>query len=731
MSKIRNLALSRARNQRRDNTPLAQLVDHLREATTGYRSKASAIGGKFLSMENIAEAELENIDNAMQDLQTAMEAASTTVDLPKVTTPQMDAALIAGMLAGDVQAWRTRSVTQSFAQENFTTNIGYDQLGAEVQAMDKRIPAFEAYDEKENRDVVVYSMAYNMQASRQSDFGEAFFPTITVSPSNVGYSISIRLINVFNGDLKRDISGAVNDFGRRNIIRAAIDATILRNDSTRIVPVHRAETAANFVATTDVAPANVLVGRETVLTAPLKTGASFSLLGIASTPALIANGLTDTSDAVDTAPALKSVVLKVTVGGDTDVFKVDVTSFATSNFVGSVQGQHRLMNLNFDTRDVMFNKNTKRADGSAPVALANIASQDVIVYLRLNMSGSIDLQTATTSVFGNLVEVVAVKDSAGQPLSLTAAGVGKDIADAFKAAATTAIIGYELDAYRTNSNLRQRGDQLDTMYWRQQYSVPLLSPISVARPVVSDGQTDTSDLGALITTTQIRASNAAVTKLLATANTLSQFVDNRDKDGEPPALLGVGRFLVRPTYFGETLNVADTVDSRTSHERAKDIQAVVVNKLRDVVYRMYVDSGFKAAADAMNGGNSKPPTVIIGTDQELARYLQVDGDLRTIGPDFDVKVVHTVDSRMKGKIAVAFGYFNDSGTPDPLHFGNMIWKPELTTVLPISRSGQTSKELTVMPSFVHIVNCPVMSLVTVTGIQDVIAAKVAVNTEIL
>lgn len=729
MTKIRNLALSRARNQRRDNTALGLLVESLREGTTGFRAKAGNIGGKFLSMESIAEAELSSIDDAMQDLQTAMESATQMSDTPKARTAQMDAALIAGMLAGDVNAWRTRSVTQSFANEAFTTNIGHDQMGAEVQAMDKRIPAFEAYDEKENRDVVVYSMAYNMQASRQSDFGEAFFPTITVSPSNVGYSISIRLINVFNGDLKRDISGAVNDFGRRNIIRAAIDSTILRNDSTRIVPVHRAETAANFVATADVAPANVLVGRETVLTAPLKTGASFSLLGIASTPALIANGLTDTSDAVDTAPALKSVVIKLVDGGDTDVFKVDVTAFATSNFVGSVQGQHRLMNLNFDTRDVMFNKNTKRADGSAPVALANIASQDVIVYLRLSMSGSIDLQTATTSVFGNLVEVVAVKDAAGQSLSLTAAGTGKDIADAFKAGAQ--IIGYELDAYRTNSNLRQRGDQLDTMYWRQQYSVPLLSPISVARPVVSDGQTDTSDLGALITTTQIRASNAAVTKLLATASTLAQFVDNRDKDGEPPALLGVGRFLVRPTYFGETLNVADSVDSRTSHERAKDIQAVVVNKLRDVVYRMYVDSGFKAAADAMNGGNSKPPTVIIGTDQELARYLQVDGDLRTIGPDFDVKVVHTVDNRMKGKIAVAFGYFNDSGTPDPLHFGNMIWKPELTTVLPISRSGQTSKELTVMPSFVHIVNCPVMSMVTVTGIQDVIAAKVAVNTEIL
>jgi hypothetical protein len=48
----------------------------------------------------------------------------------------------------------------------------------------------------------------------------------------------------------------------------------------------------------------------------------------------------------------------------------------------------------------------------------------------------------------------------------------------------------------------------------------------------------------------------------------------------------------------------------------------------------------------------------------------------------------------------------------------MVWKPELTLVLPISRNGQISKELTVSPSFTHIVNLPVLGVIEVTGITD-------------
>ena len=81
---------------------------------------------------------------------------------------------------------------------------------------------------------------------------------------------------------------------------------------------------------------------------------------------------------------------------------------------------------------------------------------------------------------------------------------------------------------------------------------------------------------------------------------------------------------------------------------------------------------------------------------------------------------------MAGKIVMTFGVFGEGqdGVPNPLHFGNMAWKPELTLVLPMPRNGAISKELTVQPSFLHLVNLPIMAVIDVLHVPDVVASKI-------
>ena len=45
---------------------------------------------------------------------------------------------------------------------------------------------------------------------------------------------------------------------------------------------------------------------------------------------------------------------------------------------------------------------------------------------------------------------------------------------------------------------------------------------------------------------------------------------------------------------------------------------------------------------------------------------------------------------MTGKIVMSFGEFGagKDGVPNPMHFGNMAWKPELTLVLPLRGAWQ-------------------------------------------
>jgi hypothetical protein len=74
------------------------------------------------------------------------------------------------------------------------------------------------------------------------------------------------------------------------------------------------------------------------------------------------------------------------------------------------------MVLNFKTNSVLINGNTKQADGSDLVALAGIyngtpgTNDDFIVRLELQLTGSVNIETGETTVFGNLVGVYTVQD---------------------------------------------------------------------------------------------------------------------------------------------------------------------------------------------------------------------------------------------------------------------------------------------------------------------------------
>lgn len=706
-------------------SPLSQVVAMVQSTVSAQNGTydKSRVARAALSMENIDDSGVADLRTAVDGMKHAMEQIGASLFSDKKTqlsAAQTDAAVTISAIVGDIAQYMQAPTQHRMVS---TESIGFVDARGVGDGFEKRVPAFEAYDEKDNRNAIVYSITYNLRSARQDEFGEAFFPTVVVAPDAVGFGVNIRLIQVYN-DLKRDISGALDNYNKKNIINAVVDHTILKNDSTQIVPVKRAESAANFAA---FGGKTILLDDEPIATGPLLPGKKFSLLAIGQTDTLLANGLMGPTDSIDSAISLKNIYIKV----GADVIPFPVLNTPTANFVAAPQGNYRLQNLAYTNDSLLVNASTKRIDGSALTELNGVITNDLIVRLSVHASGSVNQETGDTIVYGNSVEVKSIQDATGAFLDLATAPAAAIVAK-FAAGAGT-IGGYDLESFRTNSNRRQRGQLLDTTFYTQYWAVPLRSPISVLRPVTADGQNDAADLGALITATQIRTSNAAVTTLLETATILNNFVDSRDTSGVTPEVLGIARLLVKPQYISDTLDMATAINSLTSHERAADTQAVLVNKLREMIYRMYRNSNFKAAADAQAGGQSATPTVIIGTDQILSRYLMIDGDLRTIGPDFNVKVVTTQDARMGGRIAIAFGYFEAGGEnrPNAMHFGNMAWKPEATLVLPISRDGQISKELTVQPSFRHIVNSPILGMLEVSGIEDVIASKVSIDMSIV
>lgn len=711
---------------------LAQPVTALGKAATELTRRVNQKNGRFLgenfasamySTESIAPNVEAELHTAFQDLSATLESIADyfTVrkpsgDMQELSVAGKEAAVAAGMVSSDPMRFFNTKPTMPAMESNA---VVVDGVAGDF--IERLKPSMEAYDETELRNTTVYSILYNAVHGAQDEFAETFFPTVTVPADQAGYTISMNIIRVAE-DRRRQVSGARDDFGFRNIIHAIIDPEILRNDQTLLVPVYSDESKDKFVDEAVLPTRVVDLEGESIKTSALAFGKKFSLLGISQNEALLQTGFLDITDAIDSGVTLQNVYLKV----GSEVIRINTDGLPFTNFTYATQDNYRLMRLNWDTDTVQLSKFTKLVDGSDSTELAQLYGDDgKLVQLSFSINGSINTQTGDTNLTASSVSVHRVYDGATK-LSLED-GVGKEIADKI---ATAELIGYDLHGYRTNSNLRQRGQLLDLTYQTQIYPVKTRAPITMAHPMTSPATNDARDVSALITATGVRTTNAAIDALFRTADLLREHATNEISISEAPTVLGIAHGPVKAFYEEGVIDVLAEINSLKSHEKAADIQAVLVAKLRDVAYRMYRDSGYKAAADALNGGKSNPPTVIIGTDPVISRYLLVNGDLRTLGADFNFKVVTTLNKKVKGRIFMSFTDEEKAkaGVPNPLGFGNMAWKPELVMNFPIHYNGANSKQIMVQPSFLHVCNLPVLAMFEVKGLSDTAAMKVTIDT---
>ena len=692
-------------------------VERLIRSLENSLGHSQAIDGQAtrLAFEEVSlnAAQVQILDQAVNSLDLAIEAAANDLGiLETMTVAQKEAGRIAGLCAGDYRNFMSRRIdgTSAVATENMAV-LTPAAMGI-TDAFANRHLGLEAYDERENRNAMLYSITWNMQSAKQDEFGETIWPTITITPDNVGYDIAVNLMMVYDG-AEHKINGNQVDFKKRNLIRAVVDSTILKKDQTRCIPVYRPENSNHFVPNTITVPSDLLIEGETIRTAPLAVNKKQNIIALSQTDALISMGVMTFEDTLDPTINVTAVYVKF---GD-DVVKFNVSGLPTFNFVAAQQGQYRAANLNAKTTSILMNKLTTRQDGSPLTTLDGIVTNDLIVRLEMRLSGDANTEFGDLTVFGNMVAAYTVADKDGQLLPMDS-GVAKPIVDLLNAGE---IVGFDQLSYRSNMNRRQRGQLIDTSRFYQKVLVPLRAPISTVHPI-NDNQVDGADVQALLAATRTRLQNEAVTHLIDAAQTLSAYVDSRDQVGDGPEVLGVGRYYVRPKFFHEEIDMTKIVDSVKSHERAQDMQAALVNKLRDYTYRMYRDSEYPAAASMLSGGIASVPEVIIATDPVLARYLNVSGDLRTLGGEFKVRIVSTLDSRMAGKIIMVFGVFDDTrnSVPNPLNFGNMFWAPEMVLNAQISRGNSTSRETVVQPRYAFAVQCPIMTVLSVSNVPDVI-----------
>lgn len=696
-------------------THATKMLKAVREAISATsRESLRGAGALAISTESLSMPQQDQLSKTFGDLKSALTRSLQTAGVSSVSEGQLTAATEAAVLSTNPTAFIQRQVAVESDAKGFVGIHGLaDAFGSRWK------PAREAYSEMDNSSVIENTVTYNLLAGRQAPAAELFFPTVTVPSDNSGVSVTVRLYQIME-DATHNINGTVTDFKRRNLIDAMIDSKLLRNDGTLAIPVHRAENAGMFA--TGVTPVTKTFEGRSLLTAPLAFGKEMNLVMLSADDALIAAGVMDRSDGLDQDVRLSRVYLKV----GADIIEVRTDVLAGNNFVYVGQDNYRVQKLSLRTKTLYIDKNTKTFAGAdlAEAALTAIASGNLVVRLSGSFTGDVNIETGAISIDASSgVKVESIFD----------ADTKTDVTATTGAAVKTALeagswIGWTPIARRANANVRERGQLIDTQYYTQIWSVPLRSPITAVRPATTSGAQDGDDLEKLAATTFSRTTGAAITTLLETVDQLRSIQGMNYEPSVQPESLGVGRHLATSMLIEADVNVSTNVASLTSADLADDISATLLNRIIEVTYRLFRDSKFQAIVESGAAGTTELPDVMVMTSPMIGRYLMTKGEIRTIGPDFKLRVETSPNLELENKIFIAFGYPGRSeGQINPIHFGAHLWSPEVALVLPISRRGQTSKELTVQPRFRHIVNMPVLGVITVSNLTEVVAARVPVH----
>lgn len=708
---------------------LANVVSALKTTVAAQGTEFASKGttANLISMESLDEGQHSELSRVAVDLSSQIKDAFKALrpsledgeeETEELTDVQLEAGAIAAMAAGDPSGYAEVAMRTVASGDN-VVDIG--ATGAAGTVDTRETPSLESFDERELAKFLPYSIAFNVKASVQDGFSEMFYPTTVVPPEQGGLDITVRRTLVHNA-IQHSNTGKATNWNRKNLVDAAMDHTILADESTSLVPVVLANgsNADMFIDEALVAPITRRISNVDVTTAPLAINQELNLLGLSQHPGLIGAGIIDHTDAIDNSIGLEKIYIQIS---DTDALEFKTDRLARSHFVKSVEGANREMNLSFRTADLVLDKNTKNTAGAVPAALAGVVSGELTVRLAVNVNGEFDTQLGNGRVYSSPVKVDSIVNKDSVEISLTT-GAGAAIVTAL---AEARVVAYDLKAARTNSNRRTRGLLLDTNDRTFRFHIPLGAPISAPSPAGSNR--DARDLEALISAARVRNTNNAVTRLLNYAETLRAYAGSVKRNDTIPEVEGVGRFLVKPFFEEKEIDLEAQVSSIRDMDRAEDINAILVNAIRDISYRMYRDSGYQPALNAAVGG-SQQPKLLIGTDVVLQRHLMVVGDSRTFGIAFpEYQIESSFDFRMKDTIVIALTRTGQVEGIDPLTFGVHAWIPELASSMMVQRDGGTYPEAMVQPRNLQINHLPVMAIIKVKGLDKVLTNKIAVATQ--
>lgn len=689
-------------------------------------SSASSNYNKAMSIVDRVISEIELSGESVKLTQAQKDAARFI--LPYACDPEAYASAIKAPKVSDVQGVSIGA--ESFNLDTADSSVILQDLSGSSIAKVSR----EAYDGQLLSNFVAYNIGYNLAAARQDDFCELFFPTITIDPLQAGIDVSITYTSLWN-EYTHGVDGKVkkDELARIPIAKAMYDKSVFAIDNQLLIPVYRENKNKDFFLS-EKQEKNKDTGKE-ILTAPLKIGKEVDFLSISTTDEILAKGEFDNTDSLDRNIELKNLYINVNGGTHaSDTFKVSVQPYAHKNFYPNPQGHHKDMLLNFKHDAIYVKVDDIRLDGSKLITADSAnKSAGYVFALSVSVNGECNTMTSVTKLTAGGVELVGIYNKGGE--SLAAGDPGYDAI--FPELSKLTIVGYDLRASRTNSNIRTRGQMITNDSYVEKHTVPLRQGVTVIYSPNNQMGTD-NDVGNLTTQGQlagIYTTNCGVNALIDFDSKLKSIINIHNNTvgtaGAKAPINVTGHItghIVNAWYSHTSLDISSLVTSISSSVTEADVRAALRRRIFKEVIEMYRDSNYGVAYQLLRGVVGGKIGVAIGTDPLIESIIAGGESTFSLGDKFEARVVSTLDPALQNRIFITFTVFDESRNSqvNPLNFGNCIWSPTLSYEATITRGNATSRELHNNPRFLHLVHLPILASFEISDVMNVFK-KISIN----
>lgn len=629
-------------------------------------------------------------------------------------------------MALDQKATYDRSITPATSSDHHVV-IGADEHGLQVKDLTVECFSIGTID-----NMVACSCDFNIRTAKADEFIQWVAPIFNIAPTQSGLRCSAKLVYL-QSEVLHQTTGALVDFQRRSIVQALVDPAITSMTGNRLYPVVRSGANGNldmFVDPAVVAVSNIMANGETVPTAPLVTDKTINLIGISQTDAQLAMGNADQTDQLDIGALVEAIYFGIgydaaALPGNpwTTAVKIPTSGWASAQFTPSRQGNKAALDLILSGDDIVLTENTVMTDARLLGAeVPEIVGYRLVYSLRA--SGMLNRESGDFEVSPTKLQLIAAYTDAAEPVELALDDANVVAANAAvlppaPVTAKCAFVGVDVKANLTNMNHARLGDLLGSQEYVEEHYVPFGPAVTCQRPTTEAGNMESVDTLSML----IKArTHHQVVDLLFTTSEMLDVYQTSGIANLNPGVAGMGRLFVEPTLIKRALDLQAEVMGLRTGERMEDISAALQNAVRDAAIRMYTDSGLEAARNA-TGLDGVTPTFTISTSKRLANYLMVNGDNRTLGSDFNFKMVTSPSNRMSDEIFITLNDQMHVGTecPSVTTFAVTAYSPEVVSNL-TAGAARISSRLGLYPRVKPINISPVMGRITVTKVTEALGS---------